>query len=371
MTLWFILAMMTAAAIFAVLWPLGRVARRGQGSDTEVYRDQLAELERDRQAGLVGPVEYEAARVEVARRLLAAAESGAGAVVATAPWRRRLVAIGALVLLPLGAAVLYVALGSPSLPDQPLAVRKQAPLADRPVQELVAQVEAHLEKNPDEGRGWEVVAPVYMRLGRFDDAVKARANVLRLNGATAEREADYGEALVAAANGIVTQDARSAFERALTGDKAHVKARYYLGLAAEQEGDRARAGEIWRGLLAAAPADAPWMDLVRRSLEGIEPVAAASASPGPGADDIAAAAKLSPEARASMINGMVERLSARLQEDGSDAAGWQRLIRAYMVLGDREKAQSALAGARRAIAGEPDKLRQINEVGRSFRLGDS
>jgi cytochrome c-type biogenesis protein CcmH len=380
MTLWFILAMMTAAAVFAVLWPLGRTVRRPQGSDLEVYRDQLSELDRDRQAGLVGDGEYEAARTEVARRLIAAADAEEPRLSPGALWRRRAVAVLAFVLLPSGALGLYLALGSPLLPDAPLAARKQAPLAERPIQELVAQVEAHLEKNPEEGRGWEVVAPVYMRLGRFEDAVKAFANVLRLNGVTADRQADYGEALVAAANGVVTKDARAAFEQAHTLDQQQIKARYYLGLAAEQEGDRTRAAELWRKLLADAPRDAAWAALVRRSLTRLDPAAAAVATgkgekpgerAGPDADAVAAAAKLSPEQRATMIHGMVERLAAQLQQDGSDAEGWQRLIRAYMVLGERDKAKAALTDARRAIAGDPEKLQTINELSRSFGLGDS
>src|SRR5215468_10294439 len=128
--------------------------------------------------------------------------------------RRRAVAIVALVLLPLGATGLYLALGSPLLPDQPLAPRLAAARGDQSVDTLIAQVEAHLERNPEDGRGWEVIAPVYLRLGRFDDAVKARRNALRLNGTSAEREAAFGEALVFAANGVVTAEAKAAFERA-------------------------------------------------------------------------------------------------------------------------------------------------------------
>ena len=376
MTLWFILAMMTAAAIFAVLWPLGRARPVRQGSDLDVYRDQLAELERDRQAGLIGAAEYEAARVEVARRLLAAADAGAETVETVAPaplWRRRLVAVGVFALLPLGAGLLYAALGVPSLPGAPLAARTQTPLAERPIESLVAQVEAHLERHPEDGRGSEVVAPVYLRLGRFEDAVTARLNALRLNGATADREADYGEALVAAANGVVTREARAAFERALARDREHAKARYYLGLAAEQDGRREQAADIWRGLLAAAPENAPWVALVRQSLARLaaEPGAGGTAESGPSADELAAAARLAPEERAAMVRGMVERLAARLRENGSDLEGWRRLIRAYMVLGEREKAQAALADARRAASGEPDKLREINELGRTLGLGDS
>jgi cytochrome c-type biogenesis protein CcmH len=100
---------------------------------------------------------------------------------------------------------------------------------------LIAQVEDHLSSHPDDGRGWEVIAPVYLRLGRFDDAVKARRNALKLSGTTAERESALGEALVFAANGVVTAEAKAAFERAIALDANGVQARYCLDLAAEQD----------------------------------------------------------------------------------------------------------------------------------------
>src|SRR5262245_31178846 len=188
MTLWFVLALMTAAAIFAVLWPLSRrQSSLRSGSDVAVYRDQLDEIRRDRDAGLIGEREAAAAEVEVSRRLLAAADAEAAgpqaAPVAAMTRRRRAVALVALVLLPVGAVALYLAVGSPMLPGQPLASR--VPAEEKSIAQMVAQVEAHLAKNPDEGRGWEVVAPIYLRMGRFDDAVKARRLALKLNGPTA------------------------------------------------------------------------------------------------------------------------------------------------------------------------------------------
>src|SRR5947209_5164059 len=195
MTLWLLLGLMTAAAIFAVLWPLAR-AREPQsgGNDVAVYRDQLDEVARDRAAGLIADAEAEAARVEVSRRLIAAAD--AAPAVAAAPGgtlRRRIAGLAALIALPLIAASLYLTLGSPELPGQPLASRDTTPLQDRTLDRLVANVESHLEKNPEDGRGWEVVGPVYMRRGRFAAAVKARRNSLRLNRGSSNREADPGE----------------------------------------------------------------------------------------------------------------------------------------------------------------------------------
>jgi len=385
MTLWFLFALMTAAAIFAVLWPLGRNrAEPGRANDMAVYRDQLDEIARDRSSGLIGEAEAEAARVEVSRRLIAAADAAQtggeggpeGSAVAPASWRRRVAALGALVALPVLGVSLYLALGSPSLPGAPLAARAGQPLQNRSLEALVAQVEAHLEKNPEDGRGWEVVAPVYLRYGRYEDAVKARRNALRLNGATAEREADLGEALLAAGNGVVTADAKAAFDRAVARDAKNFKARFYLGLAAQQDGQSANAVTIWREMLKDAGPNSPWGGMVREALAraGEAPPAAeerpdaAAAAGGPSAEDVAAAEQMAPQDRAAMVRGMVERLATRLKQDGSDVEGWLRLVRAYTVLGDRDRALSAVGDARRALGHDADKLRRLDALVKELRL---
>jgi cytochrome c-type biogenesis protein CcmH len=350
--LWVVVALMTLAALGAVLWPLRR--RTGPGAadpnDVAVYRDQLAEIDRDRVSGLIAAAEAEAARVEISRRLLAAADrvqgAGTGGVAAARP--RRFAAAAALVALPMGAIAFYLAIGSPGLPDEPLATRIAAAHNDHSVQALFARVEAHLEQHPDDGRGWEVIAPIYMDLGRYDDAVKARENALRLLGATAEREAYLGEALTAAANGVVTAEAKTAFDRAIDRDKRDPTARFYQGLAAEQDGSRDDAKRIWGALLADAPEDAQWVPFVRAALARLDgsaaPAAAAPAGPTAGAGDNA------------MIRGMVERLAARLRENGADPDGWVRLARSYKVLGEQARMEATIADARGALAGDPAKL---------------
>jgi cytochrome c-type biogenesis protein CcmH len=370
MWLWLVMALMTAAAIFAVLWPLSRRARLVSGSEVAVYRDQLDEIARDRAAGLIGEREAEAARIEVSRRLLAAADTEAAVASVSgvgAGRRRRAAALAALILLPLGAAGLYLRLGSPQLPSEPLQARREAPAEQRSIMELVARVEAHLEQNPEDGRGWEVVGPVYMRLGRYEDAVKARQNALRLLGPTASREADLGEALTGAADGVVTAEAKQAFDRAVALDENDVRARYFVGLAAEQDGHPKEAAEIWRKLLTGAPVDAAWTSFVRESLARVDPGAAAMQS-GPSAGDVAAAGQMAPEQREAMVRGMVSRLAERLKSDGGDVEGWLRLLRAYMVLGDRQQARAAAADARRALANDPDKLRRIDNLIKELAL---
>ena len=237
MTLWFVFALMTVAAIFAVLWPLSRgAASKAGGSEAVVYKDQLAEIDRDVAAGQIGVSEAEAARVEISRRLLAAADSERDLPARSNPGLRRSSAVLALVGLPIAAVALYLSLGSPQLGDFPLAERTRAADANQPLENLVAQVEAHLEKNPTDGRGWSVLAPVLARLGRFDDAVRAFRNSIAYNGDSAERRSDLGEALAGSAGGVVTADAKAEFERAAALNASDPKANYFLGLAAEQAG---------------------------------------------------------------------------------------------------------------------------------------
>ena len=362
MIFWLILALMTGAAVLAVIWPLALTGKDGRsGSDVEVYRDQLNELERDAAAGLIGKKEAEAARVEVARRLLAATDAAKTASVVSpmsTAWYRRMVALVALLLLPAGAVGLYIQLGSPGFASETrIAPHGTEGDQQASIEGLVAKVEIHLQSNPQDGHGWEVLGPVYMQLGRYTDSVNAWRNATALLGETADRQANLGEALVAEANGLVTAEAKSAFERAVILDKTTVSARYYLGTAAEQDGNRAEAAKIWRELIAEAPAGAHWVSDVRTALARVEgdPVTAS----GPTAADIAAAAKRPADQQATMIRAMVDGLATRLKQDGSDLDGWIRLVRSYKVLGEADKAQSAIADAQQALANEPDKRRRL------------
>jgi cytochrome c-type biogenesis protein CcmH len=357
MTLWFVFALMTAAAIFAVLWPLGRRDQpQEDGSETAVYKDQLTEIDRDVAAGLMGPSEAEAARVEIGRRLLAAADNQRDPPIASNTRLRRSAAVIALVGLPIVAVALYLPLGSPRLADFPVAERARAPDATQPLDSLVAQVEQHLEKNPSDGRGWNVLAPVLSKLGRYDEAVRAYRNSITYSGDTAERRANLGEALAGAAAGVITSEAKAEFERALALNADEVKASYFVGIAAEQDGRTAEAASIWRAMLAKAPTDAPWRPLVEAALARV-----GGSAPALSDDAVAAAKDMNEADRGAMIRGMVERLAVRLKHNGDDVEGWLRLVRAYTVMGDRDKAKSALADARQAVRNDAERLRQLNE----------
>jgi cytochrome c-type biogenesis protein CcmH len=378
MTLWFVLGIMTVAALGAAIWPLARGrTQQSPASDLAVYRDQLEEIERDRADGRIGHDEFEAARVEVSRRLLGAA-AATTAEAAPRSGRRIAALASAAVAVPLIAGSLYWRLGSPDLPGEPIASRATAEEQTNSIAALIGQIEAHLEANPKDGRGWEVIAPVYMKLERYDDAVKARRNAIDLLGATAQRAVDLGEALAMAAGGVVTAESKAAFERAAALDADNAKATFYLGLAALQDGNAGDAARTWRNLIAKAPADAPWLPVVREQLARIEtPGAAPPPGPapadvaaGPSPEDVAAVSQMPPEARNQFILGMVERLATRLHENGSDVDGWLRLLRAYMVMGDRDKAKTAASEARGALAREPEKLKALDEGIRDLHVAD-
>ena len=184
--------------------------------------------------------------------------------------RARAATIAVAVALPLLALGLYLAYGSPRLPDQPLAARLQDPSSDQNLEALVARVEARLREHPEEGEGWDVIAPVYMGWQRYADAADAYAQAIRLLGESAKRLSGQGQALVLANNGVVTEEARRALERAVALDQTLLEPRILLAIAKEQDGQFQAAIEDWRALLDKAPKDAPWRAMVEKKIATAE-----------------------------------------------------------------------------------------------------
>jgi cytochrome c-type biogenesis protein CcmH len=361
--LWLIIAVLTAAAVLGVLWPLANSLRGLTRRETGVaiYKAQLAEIERDEAQRLVAQEDAQGAKAEVARRLMAA-DAAIEALPAASPARARLVSIGVSIFVPVLALSLYAAIGHPELPDAPLAARLDAAPARMDLATAIAKIEAHLAQHPDDGRGYEVLAPVYLRMGRAGDSVNAARAALRLLGETPARDALYGEALVAAANGVVTPEAKNSFEAAAK-DPFAAEPRFFLGLAAEQEGDKARAKDIWGKLVAEAPEGAPWAQALRERL------AALGGGPETTQDGLAAKIEALPEAgRMNAIRGMVEGLAARLAQNGQDLEGWLRLVRSYTVLHDEAKARATLIDAKRSFTGDPSAIARIEALARELGL---
>lgn len=380
MFLWIILACLTAAVAAVMLVTLARGAKPAaddRAGEIAVYKDQLAELERDRNLGLISAEDAGYAKAEIGRRLLAAAGD---AQADSAPGTRRgmtVAGIFVVLLVPIVSLTAYVTLGSPQLPDQPLAARLANPGNNMAL--LVAKAERHLAQNPNDGAGWDLLAPIYFRTMRLADAELAYRNAIRLIGTSPERLSGLGETLIAASDGIVTEDARLAFEESLRLSPANPRARFYLALALEQAGRRDDARAAFETIAAASPADAPWMELVQQHIaanggEASPPVADAppavssQATDGPTPDDLAAAQDMSGADRQEMIRGMVESLAARMQEDPDNLEGWLRLIRSYVVLGDQEKATEALATGLKTFPADGDEGRQLVALAREVGL---
>jgi cytochrome c-type biogenesis protein CcmH len=362
--LWFVLAGMTGLAALCALWPLAfrRPVEAAAASEVAFYKAQLGEIERDVERGQLPAAEAAGARAEAARRLIAAsaAPEPAGERRAS-PWPRRITAILIVVVVPSLSLVLYAALGRPEMPDAPLASRQADAKTAGGVEAAIARIESHLAATPGDGKGWALIGPVYVRLGRFDDAVNAFRQALRLNGESAALRANYGEALVGAAGGVVTADARAAFDQALGEQPGQPAARFYLALAAEQDGDKAKATAAYQALVDEAPAEAPWRAVVSKRLAALKGEAV---PPAP-----EAAAAQPNEAQQAMIQGMVQRLATRLEQKGGDAGEWQRLIRAYSVLHETDKAKDALAAARKALAGDAGSGRDLDALAHELGIG--
>lgn len=344
MVLWFAVLALIGIALIAVLWPLLRGGAGASAVDAAIafYEDRRQELERQRAAGELSEQDFLAAEAEQARQLLAIARGAeAGATSATRIARRRkLAAAIVMVALPALSLAAYLRIGAPGLPDLPLAARPSAP-QNLDVAAALQKIETHLQKNPNDGRGFEVIAPVYLRLGRYDDAARAYGRVVELLGETPARLGDLGESLTAAANGVINAEARRAFERAVALDGDFAKARFYLAIAREQDGDAAGALADLTALLQRLP-EGP----ARMRVE--EEVTRMRGTPRDGAGE--AIAKLPPEEQKSAIRAMVAALDQRLGEKGGSAEEWLRLVQARIVLGERPAAETALRRAREALA---------------------
>ena len=380
---WAIFAVLTAVVLYALLRPLAG-GSGGEGSraafNATVYRDQLGEVQSDRERGLIGEGDAEAARIEIARRLLAADAETPAEQGSAAHSPLSVLGIALAVGLPLAALSLYLIYGSPRLPDQPLIARLQDPASDKNLEVLVARVEARLREHPEEGEGWEVIAPVYMGWRRYADAAEAYRQSIRLLGESPKRLASYGQSLVLGNNGVVTEDARKALERALVLDPKLIEPRLVLIIAKEQDGQLAAAIEDWRDMLATAPADAPWRKLAEQRLAEDEaklagkavpagPQAAPGTAPqGPSPDDVATAQNMSPADRQAMIETMVQGLANRLDQKGDDLAGWLKLVRAYTVLDRKDDALKALEKAKAQFSGNGGALQQLDALAAELGL---
>lgn len=370
MLFWIVAAAMTAAVVMLIVWPLARPAGAAGSRaayDLEVYRDQLKELERERENGLISAAQADAARAEVGRRMLALESAVAKqAETPAATGRTRIVAVLLALVIPAGALAVYMPLGRPDQPAQPLASRT-LPRNDGVPAEVLAAVDKlkqTLAEQPDNIDGWILLGRTYTRMNRYDDAVEAFRQARRIDPKDPDVAASFGDMAVNTNNGIVSEEARTAFEAALAARPDDPRAQFYLALARFQAGDVKGALDQWRGQMAHTPADAPWLPMLKaqitRAAESLNLTVAEvmpqplpprqAAAPAGAAPDAKPAGQADDIQRNEMVRTMVASLAEKQKANPGDVDGWLRLARSYSVLKEPAK---ALDAARQAAAHGP------------------
>ncbi len=397
-----VVSVAVAAVLLAGLWRgmATPAPVAGRDEDLRVYRDQLAEVERDLARGTLAPTEAERLRTEIARRILEAdrARSTAPEAAVATPPTARWVAVGCIALLPVGAWAIHDMIGAPGYGDLPLAARIEAAterMANRPDQatmearhtawladagivpdtprgEEAAAIErlrALLAERTEDVDGHRLLAVVEARLGDFPAAVRAMSRAVALQGEAtgAEDFVALAELKINAAGGYVSPQAEMALARALTRDPENGLAMYLYGEMFLQNDRPDMAFRLWRQVLSTSDADEPWIDEIRDRIEVVAAMAGerftlpprGASSRGPSAEQIADAMEMPEEDRAAMIGGMVDALAARLANDGGTAQDWARLIASYAVLGQRADAAATWTEAQTVFAGHPEALATI------------
>ena len=384
MDFWLVSALLTFVAILIVMLPLTRkdVVSAAQGEENRsVYIQQLKEVDSDLARGLLDEQSAEQARLEISRRILQNDRRMSGpsligddAVAGTSEKtylfskNMRWTIVLVLLFIPGISWGLYSAIGTPDLPSQPLAERKGNTIQDKSAVELIAQAEAHLARSPEDGRGWAILAPIYLRIGRVDDSINAYRKALELQGKDIDRLIGLGEALTIKANGRVTDEALSLFEDAGKLEPTDVRPPLMKARALLQAGKRDDAIGVLQIILNTSPENALWRADIEQTIANLKSgktdtsPAAGNNGPqprGPTAEDVEAAAALDEQGRKDMIRSMVDGLAEKLRDNPADVDGWERLLRAYAVLGERDNATEALRNAAKALPeGDMQRLKE-------------
>jgi cytochrome c-type biogenesis protein CcmH len=377
--IWLLIALVALGALVAIAWPLLRRPTENAeraAYDLTIFQDQLKEVDRDLERGVLNEAEAGAARLEIQRRIIAAQKAPGEKIDDDKAWLRRTTVAAMFVTVPLVAGLIYVQVGAPlQTPNRTVAANEGGTSGGVDIDQIVSMLEAKVQQSPDDKEGLGLLAMTYSRLGRYQDAVELHRRLTELEP-NADSFASYGEAL-GSLEGKVGKDAHDAFVRALSFDRTDPRARFYLGQEQAELDQPENAIAIWRDLTASAPADAGWVPMVRErmatlaQMAGVAPMSIdpkhpldllpadeeAKANAQAAAQAPAVAAQGAPDQAASgmqeQIKGMVAGLAARLESTPDDFNGWMMLGRSYTVLKNFDGAKNAYA---KAVALKPAEL---------------
>lgn len=385
--LWMILTLMTVMAAVGLAIPLirRRDAKLADRMDSVgVLKAQLGELEAQAESGAIAQVEAEALKSDLKRRVLAEGRSPERAARPLSERTLLILSMTIVVVVTLAGTGLYLAIGRPNVKAAPGAavVASAESAGSHPQGEtaaMIAQLETQMSQRPDNAEGWRMLGWSYLQTGRNAEAAVAYGKAVALDPTNNEYLSAQGESTVLAADGQVTPAAEALFRRAVGAEPGDPRARYYLAVAKDQRGDAEGAMNDWIALLKSAPPGAPWAPEVRTFVEKVAadrkldisarlppvdgvPSAPNLAQPGPSREQMAAAQTMKPGDRDAMIQGMVDGLAAKLKQNPRDRAGWERLLRARMVLGQSDKAAADYRAARQAFSGSPGDQQALRDA---------
>lgn len=360
---------MTFLTVGFVVFPLywrGAAPQAALDTTPAVLTDQLEEVQRDFERGMISENEASAASLEIKRRILAVARR-------TQPRHRGMKedARGAIwlaaVIIPVVAFAYYAFMGSPEISSLAFADRQAERAEEQRVLELTDQLHARLISEPDGGasEGWMLLGQAYYTMGRYTDAAEAFETITRRESATSAAFSMLAEALVSAEQGVVTPKAEAAADMAVELDPTNPAGIFYKAIALAQGGEEARAHTLLIDRLKASDGFEPWMESFVAQANrigaqiGRAPIGLADFAPmmargsGPSAADVAAAEEMSAEDRGDFIRSMVNRLASRLEDNPDDLDGWLRLANAYTVLGETAQAIAAYEQASDLLSNVP------------------
>ncbi len=363
MTLWIVFGALTIVTLLLLLKPFWWNSKSGNedttGFDAEVYRDQLSELERDGERGLIDETEKVSARNEISRRLLAATAKAELAVNESQISNKtgNIIAIMTVFAVVGLSGYVYREIGKPNLPDVPQQQRIDEAAAKQDMPALVLKVQKFLQKNPGDVRGWKVLAPALKRMNRHNEAANAYAKIMQLDKPTPALLTDYAESLLLGNNGELTDRVKVALTTAMKMDPKFTKAGFYWAAALQQDGQYDASLKVWRGLMESNPKDLQLQMFAQRQIVAIKNQK--GKMPALNKDQREAAANMTAKERQEMIGSMVDRLADKLKENGKDLDGWLRLIRARLVLGDKAGALKSLNAAKPNFENDQEALAKL------------